>query len=92
MIAELHMIFTLWLRDPFARFKAWSARRDSAAAIELLPIEERADPLGLAEDDQDTQPIKPVDTLECLNCGEQIELKYFGYHIEFCRLKEEFRH
>lgn len=63
------------------------------AAIPELPLDERADPLGLqADDDQDTKPIKPVDTLLCLNCGEQIELKYFGYHIEFCRLKEEFRH
>lgn len=91
MIPSLRMIFTLWLSDLFARFQAWSAQRDSAAAIELLPVEERADPLGL-QADEGTQPVKPVDTLLCLHCGQRIELKYFGYHVEFCRLKDEFRH
>lgn len=56
--------------------------------IPLLPDSERPDPLGV--EDMDTQPIKPVDTLLCRNCGHQIELRYYGYHVEWCGIYDDF--
>lgn len=86
MIRELRMIFTLWLSDPFARFQAWSARKDTETVIELLPIEERADPLGLHT--HAVAPSQGVTDVLCPKCHVPVPARKFSSHLWYCEVKD----